>query len=155
MKWWRSELHSSPVRGGGEEGAFTDAKVAKARLLRSKPTDAELHLWNALRLRQVDGAKFRRQRPVGKYFVDFVCLERALIVEVDGGQHFKEQRQYDAARDQWLGSRGYRVLRFSDRDVLTELDSVLDAIWVALAQRAGPPPSPSPADGGGDRPPNS
>src|SRR5688572_26628719 len=96
-----------------------DVRVARARALRERPTDAERRLWRALRLRQMEGQKFRRQRPIGRYVVDFVCLESALIVEVDGGQHFEQQRGYDATRDAWLISRGYRVLRFSDRDVLT------------------------------------
>jgi very-short-patch-repair endonuclease len=107
-----------------------------------------LRLWHGLRRRQIDGAKFRRQRPIGRYFVDFVCLERALIVEVDGGQHFEPARQrYDEERDAWLRSRGYDVLRFTDREVLTELDSVLEAIWAALASFDGPPPSPPPQTG--------
>ena len=121
-------------------------RTARARDLRSHPTDAERRLWRALRYRRFAGNKFRRQQPLGAYFVDFVCLHRRLVVEVDGGQH-AEQRAYDDARDTWLRRAGFRVLRFSDRDVLTALKSVEQAIWVALDET--PPPSPSPTRGEG------
>jgi very-short-patch-repair endonuclease len=78
--------------------------------------------------------------------VDFVCLEQQLVIEVDGGQHL-EQQMYDAARDAWLRSYGFRVLRFWDSDVLTKLASVEEAIWAAL-QNSLPNPPP---EGGGDQ----
>ena len=88
-----------------------NARIQKARTLRSNLTTAEQHVWRRLRYRQIDSHKFRRQRPVGPYIVDFVCLEVKLIVEVDGGQH-SDNKLYDEARDHWLKSQGYRVLRF-------------------------------------------
>jgi very-short-patch-repair endonuclease len=110
-----------------------NARFARARTMRKRPTDAERRSWRALRYRQIAGQKFRRQRPIGRYIVDFVCLERALIVGVDGSQHAEQSRAYDAKRDTWLRSRGYQVLRFTDVEVLTTLDSVVEAIWQAIA----------------------
>jgi adenine-specific DNA-methyltransferase len=94
-------------------------------------------------MRQVNGYKFRRQRPVGPYIVDFVCLEKKLIVELDGGQH-ADQKRYDARRDSWLMCHGYDVLRFWNHDVLTNTDSVVEVIFRALN---GPPPVSSPEAG--------
>ena len=119
------------------------ATINRARELRSNLTDAEKILWRHLRLRQVNGYKFRRQRPVGPYIVDFICLEKKLIVELDGGQH-AAQKQYDARRDSWLISHGFDVLRFWNHDVLTNTDSVKEAIFRALN---GPPPVSSPEAG--------
>ena len=79
-------------------------------------------------------SKFRRQFPVGRYIVDFVCREHSLIIEIDGGHH-RDQQEYDAARTEWLQSQGYEVLRFWDNDVLTELDSVLESIGEVLRRR--------------------
>jgi very-short-patch-repair endonuclease len=82
-----------------------------ARALRKQPTDAEQRLWFQLRRRQLHGVKFRRQQPIGPYIVDFICFERRIIVEVDGGQH-AEQAAYDAKRTRFLEQQGYCVLRF-------------------------------------------
>ena len=106
--------------------------TTRARELRSYPTDAERSLWRHLRLRQVGGYKFRRQRPIGPYFVDFVCLEKRVVVEVDGGQH-RQQQLYDARRDGWLRAEGFTVLRFWDDDVLKKVENVKQAIWEALS----------------------
>ncbi len=95
-------------------------------------TDAEILLWRHLRLRQFAGYKFRRQRPVGPYIIDFVCLEKRLVIEVDGGQH-SEQRSYDARRDAWLKEEGFHVLRFWDHEVLARVESVKQVIWEALS----------------------
>ena len=108
------------------------ATTTRARKLRSNPTDAERFLWRHLRLRQFAGYKFRRQRPIGPYIVDFVCLEKLLVIEVDGGQH-SEQRSYDARRDAWLKKEGFRVLRFWDDEVLKQVESVKQAIWETLS----------------------
>jgi very-short-patch-repair endonuclease len=97
--------------------------IARARKLRSNLTDAESILWRHLRFRQIDGYKFRRQRPIGHYIVDFVCLEKKLVIEVDGGQHNGEAT-YDARRDRWLRAQGYEVLRFWNDEVLTKIDGV-------------------------------
>ena len=94
-------------------------------------------------MRQVSGSKFRRQRPIGIYFVDFVCLEKKLIIELDGGQH-AEQKSYDARRDSWLRSQGYEVLRFWDHDVLKNIEGIKEAIFRALNE---PPPQSSPEAG--------
>jgi very-short-patch-repair endonuclease len=103
-------------------------------------TEAEQVLWRRLRQRQVYGHKFRRQFPLGVYVVDFACLERRLIVEVDGGQH-GEQQSYDQRRDQWLQAQGFRVLRFWNHQVLQETDAVVAAIAEAL-KRSQPYSSP-------------
>jgi very-short-patch-repair endonuclease len=105
--------------------------IHRARELRNNLTDAERTLWRHLRLRQINGHKFRRQRPIGPYIVDFVCLEKRVVVEVDGGQH-SEQIPYDEKRDAWLRAEGFAVLRFWDHEVLTQLDSVKQSIWRAL-----------------------
>lgn len=98
--------------------------VAKA--LRQRMTDAERSLWRRLRAHRLNGAKFKRQEPLGPYVVDFVCIGARLIIEVDGGQHQGNER--DRIRDAWLGERGYRVLRFWNNDVLMNLDGVLETI---------------------------
>lgn len=101
-----------------------------ARRLRVNQTDAERVLWNRLRNRQIDGHKFVRQEPIVGYICDFVCRERSLVIEVDGGQHSDSAE--DAIRDQRLADEGYRVLRFWNNDVLGNLDGVLTTIQSAL-----------------------
>ncbi len=120
------------------------------RTLRCHMTDAEIRLWQRLRSRQLAGCKFRRQHPYLDYVLDFVCLERSLIVEVDGGQHLENQR--DQARDWRLQQAGFRVLRFWNNQVLQETDAVVEAIWIALQNAADiPHPHPNPPlEGEGD-----
>ena len=101
----------------------------RARDLRRDQTPAEKKLWARLRSSQLDGLKFRRQHPIGRFVVDFYCASRRLVIEVDGDSH-AEQVEYDAARSEWLGGHGYRVVRFSNREVEHELDAVLEAILV-------------------------
>ena len=101
--------------------------IVKARELREAQTDAETELWWRLRNRQLGGFKFRRQHPIGRYVVDFVCVECRLIVELDGGQHV-ERAHYDDARTRWLMARGYSVARYWDDDVLLRRAAVLDDI---------------------------
>jgi very-short-patch-repair endonuclease len=101
--------------------------VSLSRNLRKRQTDAENLLWRHLRRKQVEGVKFRRQHPIGKYIVDFVCLEKQLILEIDGGQHAIEKDK-DNERDNWLRAEGYKVLRFWNNDVLTNLEGVLETI---------------------------
>jgi very-short-patch-repair endonuclease len=105
-----------------------------ARNLRTTPTDAEMHLWSRLRRKQLYGLRFRRQHPMGIYVVDFFCADAKLIIEVDGGQHADDSDR----RTVWLEPRGYRVIRFWNNEVLTNIDSVLSAI--AEAARTAPPP---------------
>ena len=114
------------------------------RRLRNASTDAEHALWQRLRLRQLDGCKFRRQHPFGDYIIDFVCLERKLVVELDGSQH-AESTTADARRTACLEHAGFTVLRFWNHQVFDEMDGVLEVIWQALKARANPsPPLPSP-----------
>ena len=98
-----------------------------ARHLRKNPTEAEQKLWSCLRRQQLLGYRFRRQRPIGPYIVDFVCLEVSLIIEVDGGQH-AEQGAKDEARTRFLEKEGFRVIRFWNNDVLANTEGVLEAI---------------------------
>ena len=93
-------------------------------------TDAERRLWYHLRAHRFDGHKFKRQVPVGPYIVDFACLGRKLVVEVDGGQHADDQR--DVRRDEYLRNEGFRVLRFWNNDVLQNTRGVLEVILDAL-----------------------
>ena len=109
-----------------------DRKTTRiARRLRTDQTDAETVLWNRIRNRQIDGHKFVRQQPIGNYVCDFVCRERLLIIEVDGGQH--NESAADAIRDRRLNEAGYRVLRFWNNDVLGNIDGVLEMIQAALS----------------------
>jgi very-short-patch-repair endonuclease len=108
-----------------------DRKMIRiARRLRVNQTDAETVLWNRIRNRQIDGHKFARQVPIGAYVCDFVCREKQLVIEVDGGQHAESAA--DAIRDANLTAEGYRVLRFWNNDVLGNLEGVLITIQSAL-----------------------
>ncbi|MFG1425588.1 endonuclease domain-containing protein [Roseixanthobacter glucoisosaccharinicivorans] len=121
----------------------------RARDLRVNSTDAEQRLWFELRAHRLNGLRFRRQHPLAGYVADFACLSARLIVEVDGGQHYQDAgRTRDARRDGVFIAKGYRVLRFSNLDVLKNLPGVLESI-VASASAAVPPPQPSPASGRG------
>jgi very-short-patch-repair endonuclease len=111
-------------------------------------TDAEMRLWTSLRGHRLDGLSFRRQTPIGRFIVDFVCHDCRLILEIDGGQHAESSK--DIKRDRWLASKGYRVLRFWNSDVLKNRDAVLEMI-VAAAREATPLPNPPPQGGRGQR----
>ena len=111
----------------------------RARELRHNATEAEQLLWECLRSRRLAGFKFRRQTPIGRYIVDFCCVEARLIVELDGGQH-QDQQGYDAARDAWLRERGFTVLRVHNGAWMAEPGAVLGIIERAC----GPHPNPSP-----------
>src|SRR4030042_6567912 len=94
-------------------------QVSLARQLRRNQTEAEKSLWLRLRTMRVDGIRFRRQHPLGEYIVDFVSLDRRLIIEIDGGQHSEEaRREYEEQRTVWLEKQGYQVIRFWDTEVL-------------------------------------
>jgi very-short-patch-repair endonuclease len=112
----------------------------RARDLRRNLTNAERRLWSQLRLRQIEGHRFRRQRPVGPYVVDFICLEQRLVIEVDGGQH-AERTSQDAKRDAWLRSQGYRILRYWNNEVLSQTEGVVQVIMGALGGEGERPPS--------------
>jgi very-short-patch-repair endonuclease len=100
--------------------------------LRSKMNDVERKMWHSLRGRQL-GAFFHRQRVVGRYICDFVSLDAGLVIEVDGSQHVTvEGKIYDRKRDIYLRSLGFKVLRFSDYEVLKNMEGVLSTIWDKL-----------------------
>lgn len=105
--------------------------LTSARALRANLTDAEKKLWAHLR-RKALGFRFRRQHPIGPYIVDFICLERRLIIEADGGQHNESQAMKDAIRTAWLNKRNYSVLRFWNNDILTNIEGVIEEIRSAL-----------------------
>lgn len=109
-----------------------------ARRLRREATDVEQRFWLAVRDRRLAGFKFRRQATIGPFIVDFLCIERLLIVELDGGQHGDEA---DAARTRFLEARGYRVIRFWNNDVADNWQGVLETVSAALITA---PPSPNP-----------
>ena len=121
----------------------------RARELRGNPTEAEKLLWRQLRGSRLGGLKFSQQMPVAGYFRDFLCRSARLVVELDGSQHV-EAADYDAARTRTLEAAGYRVLRFWNNDLTTNMAGVLETILNAASAAAGcPPPSPLPQAGGG------
>ena len=100
-----------------------------SRQLRNNITDAERYLWTRIRMEQLKGCRFYRQKPVGDYIVDFFCPEAKLVIEIDGGQHFSDEMTgHDRIRDEYLSSRGLRVLRFANNDVLINIDEVVESI---------------------------
>ena len=107
---------------------------SRAQALRSNPTDAEKALWRHLRRCQLDGYRFRRQQPIGPFVADFFCPEARLVVEVDGGQH-AAQADEDDKRTAWLESRGYRVVRYWNNEVLGNVEGVLGDLRRRLADR--------------------
>jgi very-short-patch-repair endonuclease len=108
-------------------------RTMRARDLRNNTTVTERRLWSHLRNRQLDGWKFRRQVPIGVYFVDFLCTDARLVIELDGSSHDEVRFEYDRRRTAWLESQGYKVLTFSadypDQDLL---DGVVETIWLEL-----------------------
>ncbi|RME51571.1 MAG: endonuclease domain-containing protein [Caldilineae bacterium] len=107
----------------------------RAKALRKEMTPAEAALWQRLRNRQLHGLKFRRQHPIGRFIVDFYCAEKRLVVEIDGEIH-ETQREYDTVRDDNLRQRGYRVIRFHNREVLDDIERVLESIRQAALAAA-------------------
>jgi very-short-patch-repair endonuclease len=113
--------------------------MSRARWLRKNMTNAERVLWRGLRSRQLAGHKFRRQEPIGRFIVDFICFEKRLVVELDGGQHAEEsQASYDSERTAGLKQNGFCVLRFWDHEVLQQLESVLEDIARAINLTSSP-----------------
>ena len=115
---------------------LTQQACATSRRLRRNLTDAEQLLWRHLRMRQLAGHRFRKQHPVGEFVVDFVCMERRLAIEINGGQH-ADSTAHDALRTKSLAAEGYHVLRFWNNDVLQNIEGVKAEIWRALST---PPP---------------
>ena len=100
-----------------------------SRQLRGNMTDAERHLWAKVRMKQLKGYQFYRQKPIGDYIVDFFCPRIKLVIEIDGSQHFSdEMTEYDRIRNEYLRSLGLRVLRFTNTDVLTHIEGVIESI---------------------------
>jgi len=134
--------HPNPLpRGEGEQERFiymqkqkTSEKILNcARSLRRSQTPQEIILWSRLRDRTCKNLKFRRQYPIGSYILDFVCLKRKLVIELDGCQHkIKEQKTHDKLRTQFLEEEGFRVLRFWNNDVNKNLDGVIFKIEESL-----------------------
>ncbi|MFN8460059.1 MAG: endonuclease domain-containing protein [Anaerolineae bacterium] len=105
------------------------AILARARELRQPLTPAEQKLWQRLRGKQLYGIKFRRQHPIFRFILDFFCYEHRLVIEIDGDSHSQpDQILYDQARTEWLQQRGLRVIRFTNREVETNLEEVLTEI---------------------------
>ena len=121
---------------------------SNARALRKNSTDAERLLWAALRGHRLNGASFRRQVPIENYIADFVCHAALLVIELDGGQHFSDEAERkDAGRSAVIKAKGFKVLRFSNHDVMTNRDGVLETIAAVVAERA--PSLTLPHKGGG------
>jgi very-short-patch-repair endonuclease len=135
---WRDDPERTP----------TSKARGRARALRCRATEPEQKLWWHLRHHvPLEGTHFRRQAPIGRYIADFCCLTAKLTIEVDGDQHgYDENLQKDAKRTEYLVSQGFSALRFSNREVMMEMDGVLEAIYAHLA--ATPTPNPSPQGGG-------
>ncbi len=137
----------SPLAGEGKGEGSRNSLHGKlqsfAKAMRKEPTDAERALWRIVRGKRLEGFKFRRQQPLGRYIVDIVCLERRLVVEADGGQH--HENTDDAARDAWLAGEGFRVLRFWNHEILRTPQMIEDTILrdllsgVALTDADGNP----------------
>jgi len=117
----------------------TRATEERARELRGELTPAEERLWSFLRRKQLDGLRFRRQHPVGRFIVDFFCPSHRLCVEVDGAVH-ESQAERDAERTAVLSAAGYRMVRVRNEEVLTDLPSVLQRIREAAESKFSPPP---------------
>ena len=101
----------------------------RARKLRKNMTDAEVTLWLHLRKKQINGLQFFRQRPIGNYIVDFYAPDKKLIIEVDGGQHYEDEGLLnDKIRDEFFLSQGLNVIRFSNLDVLQNIEGVVEKI---------------------------
>lgn len=150
------EAHNpSPAggRGAGERAAPHIDRTAqrRAKHLRGNQTDAEMQIWYQLRAHRFLGLKFKRQKPVGRYIVDFICSDIGLVIELDGGQHNASRREHDRQRDAWLRQQGLTVLRFWNDDVLRDTDSVLEAVRQAVVAKRPSPPAPLPPAGEGSK----
>lgn len=134
---------SSSLRGG------VRSIVATARKLRRSATDVERKLWHRIRDKQIEDFRFRRQRPIGKFIVDFICIDARLIVELDGGQH-AENALGDSKRTEFLESLGYKVVRFWNNEVIENMEGVLERLREELlTTRLLTPPSALPLAGEG------
>lgn len=127
------------IRNGRVRGASSEL-VRAARDLRASQTPAERILWDALRGRKLDGFKFRRQYPLGSYVLDFVCVEQRLVVELDGAHHARgDQLRRDQGRTAHLEQFGYRVVRYPNAVIFSDLDTVLDDLRFELVRKTRSP----------------
>ena len=105
----------------------------RSQELRSNMTDAEIIMWSKLKGKQINNAQFYRQKPIGNYIVDFYCPKYKIVIELDGSQHFTEEGfEYDLERDTYLKFMGLRVLRFTNIQIRTQLNTVLEVIFNEL-----------------------
>lgn len=125
--------------------------LGHAKSMRSTQTPAEERLWYFLRAHRFLGLEFKRQKPLGPYIVDFVCMERGLVIELDGGQH-GDQVAYDRERDAWLAGQGFTVLRSWNHDVMNQIGSVLERIRQAVEAPSSPTPLPQAGEGSQEQP---
>lgn len=130
-----TDVRSTSGRGGWSTSHSTLRERAKT--LRTDQAEPEAMLWDALRAKRLEGLEFRRQVPIGRYIVDFLCPEHRLVVEVDDLQH-QDARRYDDAGTAFLQDRDYRLVRFDNDDVLNDLDGVCSHI-AALCAPPQPP----------------
>ncbi len=104
-----------------------------SRELRKNMTEAEIYLWVNIRLKQLKGLQFYRQKIIGNYIVDFYCPRAKLVIEVDGSQHYVEPKiESDKARDAYLIEQGLKVLRFTDADIFENIEGVIDVLLKSL-----------------------
>jgi very-short-patch-repair endonuclease len=122
---------------------MVQTSLQSARRLRQKQTDAERLLWFRLRDRRLAGWKFKRQVPIDRFIVDFFCPDAKLIIELDGGQHDRQQA-HDQKRTAVVESKGYLVVRFWNNDVIQNMDGVLEEILRTVEQLRSGPPHPNP-----------
>jgi very-short-patch-repair endonuclease len=133
-----STLRNHAATTPDNQGMRIDDRLAFRRSLRAAPTTPERVLWAALRGKRLHGFKFRRQHPVGDYVLDFYCVQARLAIEVDGDSHYiQDGPERDGGRTAWLAREGIRVLRFSNNEVLWELEGVVETI---IAEVRRPPP---------------
>ncbi|SBV35040.1 conserved protein of unknown function [uncultured Sphingopyxis sp.] len=141
-----SPLPQAGGAGGGPVRKFRPRDTQNAQRLRREATPPERTLWRAISRRKLEGWKFSRQMPIGPYVADFLCREAKLVIELDGVSHDDRQEE-DRRRDGYLRAHGYWTLRFTNADVMSNLEGVLMAIVAVL--NSGPPPAP-PACGRGE-----
>ena len=119
-------------------------KKEKIRLLRKNQTETEKIIWEILRNRKIMGIKFRRQYPIGEYIVDFYSVKSKLVIEIDGMWHYTEERiEYDKIRTKYIACKGIKVIRFSNKEILENIEKVINEIKIHLT----PDPSPRLVEG--------
>jgi adenine-specific DNA-methyltransferase len=132
-------------------GKLKRPNISRSRTLRKNSTDAERKLWSAIRNRQLNGIKFRRQFPINSYILDFYSPEYKVAIEADGGQHYtNEITTKDNERTKALAAQGIRMLRFSDRDILQNIEGVSETILRTIEAMVNTPSPQSSPPGGED-----